>query len=140
MDVTPMLQSGANVVAVAAENVGPGSSAAGLIGTLRVEFAEGEPLLILTDAQWRSSTPESAGWERPAYNDASWVGAKVLGALGMGPWGDLRPNQDVQSLPARYLRREFPVAEEGRAGDGVRLRAGILRLLYLNGRKVSGTT
>jgi len=112
MDVTRLIKPGANVLTVTAENIGPSPNPAGLIAVLKVVFADGEPLLIHSDAQWKSSQEVAGDWESAEFKDESWVAAKALGALGVGPWGNLRPNPDARPLPARYLRREFEVTKK----------------------------
>jgi alpha-L-rhamnosidase len=136
-------REGANVIAIAAVNGNAPVPAnpAGLICSIRVDFDDAagqEPLVITTDAAWRASDGEAAGWMEPAFDDAAWGKSKVLGAIGIGPWGDPY-GQSVKSehrrLPARMLRRDFAAKK-----DVVRATATVCGLgfyeLYVNGRKV----
>lgn len=78
MDVTSALKSGANVLHVRADNGGDAPNPAGLIGALRMKFADGSEETIATDAQWAVSRTEA-----PAESAKP---AKVLGAARMSPW------------------------------------------------------
>jgi len=49
------LKPGPNVLAVRAENSGTTPNPAGLIGMLRLTFADGSHLLIATDGRWSAS-------------------------------------------------------------------------------------
>jgi len=135
IDITGLLQGGSNTLAVAATNVGETPNPAGLIAALKVEFAEGAPLQICTDAQWKANVLKVAGWEQTGFDDAVWVPAKALGANGMSPWGNIG-TVDARPLSARYLRREFAVEKKV-----VRATAYVCGLgffdLYVNGKKVS---
>jgi hypothetical protein len=89
IDVATLLKPGENVIAIAAVNGTDAPNPAGLIGRCEVRFESGEPLVIVTDAAWRSSDKEQAGWENPGLDDKAWAQAKVAAPLGQGPWGNL---------------------------------------------------
>ena len=136
MDVTAMLRAGTNTLAVTASNVGDAANPAGLIAVLTVEFADGDPLVVGSDAQWKSNQAKEAGWERAGFNDARWPAAKVLGAFGMGPWGQLnQAGDEARRLPARYLRREFQVDKKIARATAYVCGLGLFEL-RLNGAKV----
>ena len=72
-DVTRALKRGKNVLEVEARNDG---SAAGLIGELKL----GKKAAIATDGSWQvAKTRDSSDWST----------ARVVGALGSNPWGDV---------------------------------------------------
>ncbi len=99
----------ANLPAPVVQNPG------GWIGLVRVDFQEGPPLIITTDQSWKCAKTAGEGWQQTAFNDSDWMGARELGPLGMPPWGTPWKEADFEGdhrrLPARYLRREFQVAE-----------------------------
>jgi alpha-L-rhamnosidase len=136
LDLAGSLQAGTNILAVVATNAGDGPSPAGLIGVLSVEFDKGEPMVIGTDAQWKCRRETAEGWEAAGFNDAPWQAAQTLGGFGMGPWGQLGQEQDARPLPARYLRREFPVEKKVAKATTYVSGMGFFEL-YLNGEKVS---
>lgn len=125
MDVTRSLQTGENVIAAWVENHGSDPNPAGLVGQLRIEFATGEPLVIPTDADWRTTDIPDGDWIGLDFDDSQWVAARVLGPVGMQPWGEVAGAEE-RRLPARMLRKEF-------GGTGPVARA----MLYVSGQGVS---
>lgn len=115
VEVATNLHAGANLLAVAATNLQADvpNNPGGWIGALRIEFAEGEPLVIHSDKQWVASKAEMPGWETAAsnkVNTADWPAAQELGQAGIAPWGipwKDRWHSEHRRLPARYLRRSF---------------------------------
>ena len=96
LDVSGLIKPGENTIVVQARNarVKP----AGLIGTLKIEFASGDPIVLKT----------GAGWEAAQQEAGPYTAAKQLGPYGMKPWGE--PGyQEERALPARMLRKEFSV-------------------------------
>ena len=134
VDLASMLKAGSNTLAIAARNAGSGSTPAGMIGALRLEFVEGEPLTILTDGEWRSFSESKEGWDLPGFDDDSWAKAQVLGASNMAPWG--AGNVDARPLPARYLRHEFAVKKKVKRATVHACGLGFFDL-HLNGKKVN---
>ncbi|MFM2082736.1 MAG: hypothetical protein RL380_1427, partial [Verrucomicrobiota bacterium] len=107
---------------------------AGVVGKLTVDFADGEPLVIMTDEQWKVSKTEEPNWNTLAFDDSKWVAAKVIGPAGMKPWGDTRIPENRRQ-PARWLRKEFAV--EKKVSRATVYFSGLgLSELYLNGAKV----
>ena len=128
------LHGGENVLAVSVRNVGEGPNPAGLVGLLKVEFAQGAPVVITTDQEWKASDQAAvAGWEKVGFNDAAWVASKVLGAPGMAPWGEVSLPDD-RRLPARWLRKEFTLEKRVRRATACFSGLGLSEL-YVNGRK-----
>jgi alpha-L-rhamnosidase len=130
VDVTSMLRDGRNAVGLAITNRG---REAGAIALLRVDFADGEPLIVATDGSWRSSATAQTGWSEPGFDDSAWTAPRVLANYGDPPWGALSFPRDP--TPAPLLRREFDVHGQVR-----RARAYVSGLAYyelhVNGRKV----
>jgi alpha-L-rhamnosidase len=124
VDVTTLLQAGANLFAIAATNAAGDSSPAGLILTLHIKFAEGDPVDIVTDDQWESSTDQN-----------QWTKAMALGSYGMGPWGNFF-DDEAHRLAARYLRQEFSVEKKVTRATAYVCGLGFFDL-FLNGKKVS---
>ena len=133
-DVTGLLQRGANLLAAAVHNDGSDPNPAGLIGLLRIEFAAGEPLIVVTDSAWKSGRQEAGGWREAGFDDAAWVAAQKLGPAGMAPWGKINGAEEHR-LPARMLRREFAVEAKVRRATAYVSGLGLSEF-YLNGKKV----
>ena len=128
VDLAAKLHPGANVLSVAAFNSpGPPQNPAGLLGALCVEFVEGAPLVIVTDAGWRASAPQHGR-----------MGEGRVQRLGLVSSGRARP-QRHGALGPNCRRRGAPPAagadaasrlssgKEGRQSDGLRLRIRVLR-------------
>ena len=133
MDATELLKPGTNLLAVLARNAGDSPNPAGLIASLRVEFESGAPWTLETDAAWKSADAETAGWEKPGFDDSRWAAVKILGTNGMAPW-KLVGASDNSELPARYLRREFEAPKKIRRATVYMSGLGWSEL-YVNGRK-----
>lgn len=139
-DVARQLRPGSNTIAIAATNspspnVGPDKNPAGLIGMLKVEFDDGEPLLVPTDTHWRTSDQEIAGWEKAGVDDAGWKEPQDAGQLGIGPWGKIG-GSNHRRLPSRMLRHEFRVASAVRRATAYVCGLGFFDL-HLNGQLIS---
>ncbi len=106
-DITTLLQPGKNALAVAATNEG---GPAGVLGKLVVEFETGDPLIVVTNRQWRCALSEQEGWQRPDFDDSSWEEVREVGNFGVPPWGSVHP-QFVYVPPLPFLRTTFEVAK-----------------------------
>jgi alpha-L-rhamnosidase len=133
-DVTGQLVRGKNLLAVSVRNEGSDPNPAGLIALLRVEFSQGEPLIVATDSSWTSGSKEGAGWKDAGFDEAGWMAAKKLGPAGMAPWGEVSGPEDHR-LAARMLRKEFAVERNVRRALAHVCGLGLSEF-YLNGRKV----
>ncbi len=133
-DIAALLRPGRNLIAVQVNNVGEAPNPAGLVGKLTVTFADGAPLVLNSDRQWKTHNQEAPQWQQAAFDDTAWKAANVLGPVGMKPWGDVS-DQDDRTLAARMLRKEF-TATKKIARAAVYFSGLGLSELYLNGAKV----
>jgi alpha-L-rhamnosidase len=133
-DVTRRLHAGTNVLAATVKNGGSDPNPAGLIALLRVEFAQGAPMVVVTDSSWSSGKEAVTGWREAGFAEAGWLKAQKLGPAGMAPWGEIAGPED-RRLPARMLRREFDVEKKVQRATVYVCGLGLCEL-YLNGRKV----
>ena len=106
LDITKRLQPGRNLLAVAATNEGDAPNPAGLLAALHLEFAQGAPKRMVTDAEWKVTDTPATGWNRLDFQDHSWAKAKELGRCGCSPWGEISTGE-LLLPPPRYLRKEF---------------------------------
>ena len=127
-DVAGLLQRGKNLLAASVRNDGSDPNPAGLIGLLRIEFAEGEPLVVVTDASWKSAERGGGGLEGRGVRRFGLGGRPEARAGGHGAVG--------HDLGARGLAVGGADAapgvrggEESPARDGLRLRPGSKRVL-----------
>lgn len=136
VDVASLLRPGKNVLAVKGTNVGTTPNPAGLIAALRVEYASGDPMMVVTDADWRVARGETANWEAQAFDDASWKKALVAAEYGKGPWGEPRADKNDHRLPARMLRKEFSAPKDLRRATAYVCGLGLFEL-YVNNDRIS---
>jgi hypothetical protein len=107
-DVTAAIRPGTNTVTVRAANAGDAPNPAGLLGALRLKFADGSEQVLVTDAQWLSAST-------PAADDAG-KPAKVLGPAPMGPW-NFRATPPAPPLYPSYELTSTILREEGLLPD-----------------------
>lgn len=87
VDVSPAAPVSRVMLAIEAENTAyAGPNAAGLIARFEVTLDDGSRFRVVSGGDWRSSGKRMDGWERPAFDDTSWMMARVLGPNGMPPW------------------------------------------------------
>ena len=99
-DVTRLLRPGRNVLAVEVQN---GTGPAGLLGWLCVRRGGKTQVIAPTEGAWKASREGPPGWTRPAFDDSAWPAARVLGPMGIAPWGhDIDgPGGVAPDVPAR---------------------------------------
>ncbi|EHB50647.1 family 78 glycoside hydrolase catalytic domain [Paenibacillus lactis] len=130
IDVTGLIRSGRNALAIVAYNFGTSDivtgqmqGPGGLIAELEIEMGDGTLAVIATDSDWKVRrsprwmaqvsrqhlwngfreiylAEKEDGWEEPDYDDASWAGASVVAAA-----------LDPDSPWPRLLPREIPPLE-----------------------------
>lgn len=132
-DVTSQLAA-TNVICVVARNVGDGPNPAGVVGRLTVEFDQGEPLSVPTDASWEATAARPA--DTGATGGEGWQPARVVADYGAQPWGKLElAITDDRRLPARWFRREF--AAQGPVRRATAYVCGLgYHEFHVNGKKV----
>ncbi|MBM3290823.1 MAG: hypothetical protein FJY92_11790, partial [Candidatus Hydrogenedentes bacterium] len=134
-DIASHVRAGRNCIAIRAENFGTEDNTAGLIGVVRVTFADGPAQSLATDAAaWRAARDEQTGWTAPAFDDSSWSSPVALGPAGMPPWGDVGVSTD-RRLPARMLRRTVQIEKPVRSAFVYMSGLGLSEL-YVNGGRV----
>ena len=133
IEVTSLLKTGRNVVAVRASNEAEGKPA-GLIAAIRIDFAKGEPLIFATSVGWKSAESAPSDWEGTGFDDSGWSAAKELGPFGMAPWGEVGFMEE-RALPARILRKEFEAPGKPRRATAFVSGLGLFEL-YVNGSKI----
>jgi len=103
LDLAAELHPGQNVLAVHARNFEPG--AAGLLIECGVVMPGGGHLRVASDATWRASRTESAGWRTRDFDDASWARPSVIGSAVTSPWGRVSKLWRVPYMgPCQMLR------------------------------------
>lgn len=99
VSIKEYLKQGDNVIAFSVSNSEPGP--AGLIAAVRIEYADGKEQTIYTDGSWLAGVSEVDGWRNAVRDPDGWKASRVMGAVGMMPWG-LSPQRKNGSLQFRY--------------------------------------
>ncbi len=99
--LTRWLKPGTNVLAVRAENgkVASGKNPAGLLCRLEIVFDDHSSMAIDSDASWRASQKEEAGWTEAQHDDRAWPRSISVADYGAGPWGKIAEAADEFSAP-----------------------------------------
>jgi HEAT repeat protein len=120
-DLTGLLRAGRNVIAVEAVNTVPGPAA--LLARIEVRTVDGGQVVRGTGDAWKCSNGEQDGWREPAFDDAAWQAAHVVGDYGMAPWGKvaLPGNVEAAAAPAkevlgRFRKQKTAAIRGGRGG------------------------
>lgn len=99
-EITRELKPGKNVIALRGQNQ---DGAAGIIARIALETEDGKKQVIVTDGTWVTSDDMAAGWQKQDFDDSKWAKVRVLGKLGMSPWGDIAmsgaPSAGPQATP-----------------------------------------
>ncbi len=134
-DLLKNLKTGKNTIAVEAKNIGDKNNPAGIIGCLRIDYIDGQSLIIHTNREWLVSETKNTGWELTEFDDSKWMKAKTLGRYGNTPWGISRNSDETMRLTARYLRHEFLVDKKVKRAVAYVCGLGLFEL-HLNGQKI----
>ncbi|MFA6241677.1 MAG: family 78 glycoside hydrolase catalytic domain [Candidatus Hydrogenedentales bacterium] len=132
--ITDLLAPGKNVIAISVENAGSAPNPAGLLAAFVLRFETGDPVLITTDGEWKSSDAKIENWNAVAFDDSAWGKAKDLGASDLQPWGTPK-KQESRVLPARMVRREFDLANPVKRATAYISGLGLYEL-YVNGERI----
>ena len=79
-----------NVIAIAGSNEGTIANPAGLLFTLRLEYADGSQQLIYSDRTWKTfadSLAPGSDWTALRFDDSDWPGAHPYGTFQKSYWG-----------------------------------------------------
>jgi alpha-L-rhamnosidase len=139
VDVTEQLVGGQNVLAIEAENRGNAANPAGVLAVLKITFADGETLVVGSDASWQCSQTGPTGWQEVDFDAAGWEQARVAAAYGAQPWGQVKLTDGQKFLPpAQYLRKRFVLDKPIRRAMIYASALGNYEL-HLNGRAVDNS-
>jgi len=126
IDIAPHLKTGRNTIALWVEsNESSPRPEPALAGVIEIRFESGPPMILGTDVDWKTSAVETPEWIAPGADESAWMKVDVLGRAGQAPWGEISLPAD-RRLPARLLRREFPVG-----------RTPARAMLYISGQGIS---
>ena len=87
-DIKARLTQGRNVIGIRGTDLGGNH---GVVAAIRIEISGQTPREIVTDASWHvASKADPADYSHPEFvEDEQWTSARVVGPMGMAPWGKL---------------------------------------------------
>lgn len=86
-DITAAFKPGINQLALAATNASDAPNPAGVIGIITFAFGRAPSFAVRLNETWKADDREQDGWEDVAFDDSSWLAAKVVAGYGDEPWG-----------------------------------------------------
>jgi Alpha-L-rhamnosidase N-terminal domain./Bacterial alpha-L-rhamnosidase. len=122
-DVASRLRPGTNTILIEAKNLT--TSPAGVLARLVVNTATGD-LAIATGEDWETA-PSATGPFAPP---------RVIGDLGVAPWGNVGPGNPIKRTPPPYFRKSFAVRKPVTRALLYATALGAYEL-SLNGKRVS---
>ncbi|MCQ2404086.1 MAG: alpha-L-rhamnosidase N-terminal domain-containing protein [Lentisphaeria bacterium] len=119
-DVSALLQPGKNVISV---SVTQGRYAAGFLGELDMDFADGTSRKLITDHTWKffpsdaeirrqsegaEGYPPPEGWRVGGFDDSSWGHCVEIARPPQGDWGKITYRVHAPRLPITLLSDAHP--------------------------------
>lgn len=129
INVTPWVQTGSNVVVLAATS-DDAQRPATAIGRLVVQYNDGSVTTIPVDTSWKAAAWPAGDWWTVSYDASSWGSPSAGGS----PWGTPAIN-DTARVPVPYLRKGFDVSDPVTRATVYVTALGAYEL-RLNGQKV----
>jgi len=88
LDITPHIRTAFNHLAVRATDSG---GEAGIVARVAIEQADGSTFHLVTDRLWTAQTAaaEPQGWKTMPGSRRDWQPCRVVGQMGIEPWGEL---------------------------------------------------
>ncbi len=112
-DITSRLAKGRNIIGIHGIDLG---GVRGVIAALRIERSVGPAIELVTDETWRAAQQGRAvDYSHPEFVEGpEWGDAKVVGRLGMAPWGKLAWSQAGEKLRAKTSQPRLELAQPGK--------------------------
>lgn len=81
VNLSKILIKGDNIIAVEGENEGSIPNPAGILFSLKIQYEDGEEVMVNSGKDWRSTDDEPAnGWTSLTFDDVEWQKAKSYGS------------------------------------------------------------
>ncbi len=119
--IEDLLKPGRNVIAVHGRNMPApvDKNPAGLLLSLRIEFADGKSESIRSSQDWRVVRQADDSWRKIGFDDSRWQQARSMGPNGAAPWGQVTASYNRYLVPycagtadGRLLLVYLPVARQ----------------------------
>jgi len=106
INITNLLRAGENVIAAWVQDLG---AERGFALAMKARQSDGTEFELVTDGSWKGYELEQEGWEQVGFDGSRWQGVKVLGRMGMAPWGSVPvENVGMVTEPRRRLAIDLP--------------------------------
>ena len=111
-DLTSRLAKGRNVIGIQGINLG---GVRGVIAAIRVQLKTRPSLELVTDGTWRVMRDgQAVDYSHPEYVEGpEWRNARVVGSMGMAPWGQLAWSEADERSRTKTLRTRVDLADPG---------------------------
>ncbi len=112
-DITSRLARGRNIIGIHGIDLG---GVRGVIAALRVEVKGGLPIELVTDETWRvAQEGRAVDYSHPEFVEgAEWHDARVIGPMGMAPWGKVSWSQSGERARAKISQPRLELAHPGK--------------------------
>ena len=109
LEVTDLLQLGENVIAIKGTNEGKIANPAGIILAIRVQYQNGEEVVIKSDQHWVSTADEpSPNWTATDFDAENWVNVRNFGSRHWDRLVDLNFEDNGHQFARASLVRQHP--------------------------------
>lgn len=106
INITNLLRAGENVIAAWVQDLG---AERGFALAMKARQSDGTEFELVTDGSWKGYELEQEGWEQVDFDGSRWQEVKVLGRMGMAPWGSVPvENVGMVTEPRRKLAIDLP--------------------------------
>ncbi len=105
-ELTGMVYSGSNILAISVFNASDQPNPAGLIGKFVIELETGLKVTVAIDGSWNVSVQSADRWQALDFDDSAWASAAAFAAYGQGPWRAI----SGRSLTLSPIKRATPYA------------------------------
>ncbi len=112
-DITSRLAKGRNVLGIHGIDLG---GVRGVIAAVRIEIKDKPPLELFTDGTWRAAREGKAvDYSHPEFVEGpEWRDARVVGPMGMAPWGEVAWSQSGERAHAKTSQPRIELAKPGK--------------------------
>lgn len=111
-DIGPRLAKGRNILGIHGIDLG---GVRGVIAAIRVDIKGQPPLELVTDGTWRVTRDgRGVDYSHPEYVEGpEWRDARVVGPMGMAPWGPLAWSEAGERARSEVSRTRIEMAKPG---------------------------
>jgi hypothetical protein len=88
-----------------------------LIGLVKVEFEQGDPIVLRIDSSWKAAKDEQPGWMTKTFDDASWTAAQEVAHYGEAPWGSVGAKLTLSPVTSDPFTGRCTIPEDLKLAD-----------------------